>query len=99
MQSFAQLFSKVSAIRRMGWAALDMAYLACGRFDGFWEIGLSPWDIAAGSLVINEAVGIITDFGGSDNHIWTGNVIASNCALHPSILATIKNVFSGVIDA
>ena len=63
-------------MRRAGSAALDLAYLACGRCEGFFEIGLSPWDIAAGSILIKEAGGVITDFSGGDEYLATGNVVA-----------------------
>ncbi|MDZ7332819.1 MAG: inositol monophosphatase [candidate division KSB1 bacterium] len=87
------IFMAVSGIRRTGSAALDLAYVACGRFDGFWELRLSPWDIAAGSLLIEEAGGKISDFEGEDNHIWVGDVVASNGMIHDFILSEVKKVF------
>lgn len=65
-------------VRRAGAATLDLAYVACGRLDGFWEIGLKPWDIAAGSLLIKEAGGIVTDFNGGEDFLKSGNIIAGN---------------------
>ncbi len=97
-ESFRQLFHKVSGIRRMGSVALDFSYLACGRCEGFWEIGLSPWDIAAGYLIVKEAGGLMTDFAGDDCPVWTGNVIASNGQLHETILRVVKDVFAGTIE-
>lgn len=98
LRLFRNLFLKVSDLRRAGSAALDLAYLACGRCDGFFEIGLSPWDVASGSLLIKEAGGVITDFGGGDGHIWTGNVVAGTPAVHREILKEVKKVFEGIID-
>jgi myo-inositol-1(or 4)-monophosphatase len=95
LTAFASIFRQVSGIRRAGSAALDFAHLACGRCDGFWEIGLSPWDIAAGSLLIEEAGGFITDFNGGPKHIWTGNVLAGNQFVHGEVLKVIKEVFRG----
>ncbi len=89
----SEVFMSVSGIRRTGSAALDLAYVACGRFDGFWELKLSPWDIAAGTILIEEAGGKITDFEGNDNHIWTGNVIATNGIIHEFILSSVQKVF------
>jgi len=66
LRLFKNIFNKVSDMRRAGSAALDLAYLACGRCEGFFEIGLSPWDIAAGALMITEAGGIISDFSGGN---------------------------------
>lgn len=97
-QSFKDLFSKMSGIRRCGSVALDFCYLAAGRCDGFWEIGLSPWDVAAGYLIIKEAGGMITDFNGGDNAVWSGNVVASNGKLHDEILTTVQNAFAGQIE-
>ncbi len=98
LRSFKKLFVTFSGIRRAGAVAIDLAYLACGRCEGFWEIGLAPWDIAAGSLLIEEAGGRITDFSGGADHIWTGNVVASNGLVHDVILDVVREVFGGVID-
>jgi myo-inositol-1(or 4)-monophosphatase len=98
LKLFKNVFFKVSDLRRAGSAALDLAYLACGRCDGFFEIGLSPWDIAAGSLFIKEAGGIVTDFGGGTKYLLTGNIVAGNPAVHKDILNEVKNIFKGVVD-
>ena len=71
-----------TGIRRGGAAALDMAWVACGRIDGFWEIGLKPWDIAAGVVLIEEAGGVVTDFAGGHSYLKTGDVVAACPALH-----------------
>ncbi len=98
LESFKRLFLRFSGIRRLGAVALDFAYLAAGRCEGFWEIGLAPWDIAAGSLLIEEAGGRITDFADEGSPIWTGNVIASNGLVHGEIVRVVRDVFGGVID-
>jgi len=98
LRLFKNLFHKVSDLRRTGSAALDLAHLASGRCDGFFEIGLSAWDIAAGSLLIKEAGGIVTDFGGGTDYLSTGNIIAASPAIHKGILKEVTNVFKGVID-
>jgi len=82
---FADFFGQATDIRRAGSAALDLAYVAAGRLDAFWEIGLKPWDMAAGALIIREAGGLVGDFGGQDNYLETGNVIAGN----PKIFADL----------
>jgi myo-inositol-1(or 4)-monophosphatase len=97
LESFRRLFLTMSGIRRVGSAALDFAYLACGRCDGFWELDLSPWDVAAGSLLIQEARGMITDFSGGNEYIWIGNVIASNGKIHNHILEIVSDVFNGTV--
>ena len=74
----SEYFLKVSDLRRAGSAALDLAYLACGRCEGFFEIGLSPWDIAAGALLVEEAAGVVTDFNGGNDYLTTGNIVAGN---------------------
>jgi myo-inositol-1(or 4)-monophosphatase len=91
--ALSEIFLKISGIRRTGSAALDLAYVACGRFDGFWELRLSPWDIAAGSIIILEAGGKITDFEEKSNHIWNGNVIATNAMIHDFILRIVQKTF------
>ena len=95
---FKKVFHRVSDIRRAGSAALDLANLACGRCDGFFEIGLSPWDIAAGSLLITEAGGIVTDFGGGTDYLSTGNVIAGVPAIHRELLKDVQSVFGQTIS-
>ena len=65
-------------MRRPGSAALDLAYVACGRFDGFWEFGLNEWDMAAGALLIQEAGGLVGDLNGGNTHMGSGNVLAGN---------------------
>jgi myo-inositol-1(or 4)-monophosphatase len=90
---FKNIFVKVSDIRRAGSAALDLAYVACGRCEAFFEIGLSLWDIAAGSLIVQEAGGVITDFGGKDKYLTSGNIVAGNPNIHPHILTEVQNVF------
>jgi len=87
------IFMEVSGIRRTGSAALDLAYVASGRFDGFWELKLSPWDIAAGAVIIEEAGGKITDFEGKKNHIGSGDVIASNSIIHDFMMSKVQSVF------
>ena len=84
---FRALFKDTAGIRRPGSAALDLAYVAAGRLDGFWEIGLNIWDMAAGALLIQEAGGIVGDFSGGHEFLQTGNVVAGN----PKIFAAIVN--------
>jgi len=98
LKLFKNVFNKVSDLRRAGSAALDLAYLACGRCEGFFEIGLSPWDITAGAILIKEAGGVITDFGGGPDYLLAGNIVAGTPAIHKEILAEVKSVFKGVID-
>ncbi len=90
LASFEELFLQVSGIRRMGSAALDLCHVACGRYEGFWELGLAPWDVAAASLIVTEAGGRISDFRGGDKAIWSGNVVASNGHLHELLLAAAR---------
>jgi myo-inositol-1(or 4)-monophosphatase len=80
-----------SGIRRPGSAALDLAYVACGRYEGFWEIGLSPWDMAAGALLVQEAGGMVTDFSGDQAYLESGNVIAGNPKIHAEMLRRIQS--------
>jgi len=90
-REFAKFTMAAQAVRRDGSAAIDLAYVACGRFDGFWEDGLNPWDVAAGVLLINEAGGLVTDFRGGTLNIYTPKVLASNGLIHESmrrVLAT-----------
>lgn len=97
LSSFEEIFNNASGIRRMGAACIDLAYLATGRFDGFWEIGLNPWDIAAGSLIIQEAGGRISDFWGSNNYLFSGYFIASNGLIHDQMLKLIQKQFPSYV--
>ena len=72
-------------LRRCGSAALDMAYVACGRYEGFWELFLSPWDVAAGAVLVSEAGGVVTDFGGGNGWRDGSQIIATNRLLHDEI--------------
>ena len=84
------MIKDTAGIRRPGSAALDFAYLAAGRTDGFWELGLSQWDFAAGALLVKEAGGTVTDLSGGEKYLETGNVVAANVTLHKEMLALIK---------
>jgi len=90
LASFKAVHPKVAGIRRAGSAALDLAYVAAGRLDGFWEIGLNSWDMAAGVLLIREAGGIVTDFSGEGNYLETGNIVAASSKVYPALYETIK---------
>jgi myo-inositol-1(or 4)-monophosphatase len=81
---------RARGVRRLGSAALDLAYTAMGRFDGFFEINLSPWDVAAGTLIIQEAGGTVTDFFGEDNHLFGKMIVATNGRIHAEMLSVIQ---------
>jgi len=83
------VMAEVSGIRRMGSAALDLAYVAAGRMDGFWEDGLSPWDIAAGILLVREAGGFVSDRKGGQAMFEGRTVVAGNEAIHRQMLKTL----------
>ncbi|ORU90633.1 MAG: inositol monophosphatase [Cycloclasticus sp. symbiont of Poecilosclerida sp. M] len=87
---FRDIFSITAGVRRAGAASLDLAYVAAGKLDGFFEIGLKPWDIAAGVLLIQEAGGVITDFGDDHDYFKTGNVVCGNPKMHRLLLDKIK---------
>jgi myo-inositol-1(or 4)-monophosphatase len=87
---FEDLVRKTSGVRRPGAAALDLAYVAAGWFDGFWEIGLKPWDVAAGGLLIKEAGGIVSDFSRKDDWIKSGNIVACNPKIYQSFIEIIE---------
>lgn len=86
------LIGQCRGVRHTGSAALDMAYTACGRVDGFWQLGLKPWDIAAASLIIKEAGGLIGDIQGGENYLKEGNVIAGSPKIFKALLQTIKPI-------
>jgi len=90
LDMFRALFPNTAGIRRPGSAALDLAYVASGRLDGFWEIGLNIWDMAAGVLLIQEAGGLSSDFLGGHSHLESGNLVAGNPKVFTDILKTIR---------
>ncbi len=99
LRAFKSIFLRVSGIRRAGAAALDLAYVAAGRVDGFWEAGLKAWDIAAGALLIREAGGIISDFWGEDNFLVNGNVVGGAPAIHPFLLEQVQKWLVPALEA
>lgn len=88
------LFTQCADFRRTGSAALDLAYVAAGRVDGFFEIGLKPWDFVAGELLVRESGGLVTDFIGGHNHFSSGNVVAGNPRVVKAILSTLREELS-----
>lgn len=84
------LIRDTAGIRRPGSAALDFAYVAAGRIDGFWELGLSVWDFAAGSLLVREAGGMVSDIRGGDRHLESGNVVAGGIRVHRDMIKAIR---------
>lgn len=88
---FAAIAPEVAGIRRLGSAALDLAWVAAGRFDGFWESGLQPWDVAAGMLLVREAGGFVTDYRGGDRPIERKQVLAANDGLHSKLHRLLGN--------
>ena len=90
LATFKAVFPEVSDLRRGGSAALDLAYVAAGRVDAYWELGLQKWDLAAGILLIEEAGGVVSDFIGGENYMEHGNVVAGNFNIHQQLLNQIK---------
>ena len=89
LSMFKSMLQKTTGIRRPGSAALDLAYVANGSLDGFWEIGLSPWDIAAGGLLVREAGGIISNLNGKDGWLQSGNVLAASPKIYDAMVETL----------
>jgi myo-inositol-1(or 4)-monophosphatase len=90
LKGMRKLMQTCSGIRRPGAAALDLAWVAAGRTDGFWEIGLSPWDMCAGALLVREAGGLVGDFDGEDRFMESGRIVATNARLFSAMLKAIK---------
>jgi len=91
-RDFANFTMEAQAVRRDGSAAIDLAYVACGRFDGFWEDGLNAWDVAAGVLLIEEAGGMVTNFEGGKLDIYTPKVMASNGLVHDAMRRVLGTI-------
>jgi myo-inositol-1(or 4)-monophosphatase len=90
LRELHQISQRVAGVRRFGAASLDLAWVAAGRFDGFWERDLGTWDLAAGLLLVSEAGGMVTDADGSDAMLTGGTICAANSTLHPLILERLK---------
>jgi myo-inositol-1(or 4)-monophosphatase len=90
LREMAALQNKIAGFRRFGAAALDMAFVAAGRLDGFWERNLSPWDIAAGQIVVREAGGIVSGIEGHDDALRSGNVVCGNEYVHAELVKILK---------
>ena len=88
-ESLATLAGECMGIRRAGAAALDLAYVAAGRYDGFWEIGLQPWDIAAGVLLIREAGGLVSDLAGGERYLDNGQIVCGNPKVFKQVLSVV----------
>ncbi len=93
LAAFEAFIRTTAGLRRAGSAAIDLAYTACGRYDGFWEIGLSRWDIAAGLLLVLEAGGVITDVHGGRRYLQTGDIVAAPPRLHETMLGVLREAF------
>ena len=86
------MLMKAQAVRRAGSAALDLAYLAAGRFEAFWELDLHPWDTAAGLVLVKEAGGLVTDFSGGEYSIYNNEIAATNGIIHDQLLNELNAV-------
>ena len=92
---FRDLTQKTSGLRRAGSATLDLAYVAAGRLDGFWEFGLSAWDMAAGSLLITEAGGLVGDLEGNSGYLESGNIVAGNPKIFAQLIQALAPHLAG----
>ncbi|HKK38922.1 MAG TPA: inositol monophosphatase family protein [Cryomorphaceae bacterium] len=90
LKILAEVNSKSRGIRRLGAAAVDMAYVACGRFEGFYEYGLNAWDVAAGAIIIEEAGGKVSDFYGKDNYLFGSTLVCDNGLMHDELVELVK---------
>lgn len=90
MTRVADVLEQAADLRRTGAAALDLAFVAAGRFDGFWETGLAPWDMAAGALLVREAGGFVGDLNGDDTYLQSGKIVAATPKVYPALLDLLK---------
>lgn len=90
VKHFTDFLMESRGVRRDGSAAIDLAYVACGRFDGFWEEGLNPWDVAAGKLLVEEAGGVVSYYDGSPFSIYTPPILASNGTIHNAMISVLS---------
>ncbi|MCF8259130.1 MAG: inositol monophosphatase, partial [Flavobacteriales bacterium] len=92
LELFRHLMQFSHGIRRPGSAATDLAYVACGRFDAFYEYGLSPWDVAAGILLVTEAGGMVTDFSGGGDAVFGKEIVSGNPRVQTELLSLVKRL-------
>jgi myo-inositol-1(or 4)-monophosphatase len=90
MRQLHKMMQTCSGVRRAGAAALDLAYVACGRLDAFWELGLAPWDMAAGALLIQEAGGLVGDLKGDQTYMESGDIVAATPKVFPTLLEALR---------
>lgn len=95
---FKGFIRRTQDLRRLGSASADLAYVAAGRFEGFYEYGLSPWDVAAGAFLVRQAGGKVTTFGGGDDFIFGGSLVSSNGKIHEEMLEVIRHHFLSKFD-
>jgi myo-inositol-1(or 4)-monophosphatase len=95
LDELAPIMAATAGVRRLGSAALDLAWVAAGRFDGFWERGLAPWDLAAGILLVREAGGMVSDLSGREGALGTGDILVANDKLHPQLLKLLRTSHRG----
>ena len=95
MAILRDVITRTAGVRRPGSAALDLAYTAAGRFDGFWEFNLQAWDIAAGSLIVQEAGGMVSDFEAGQNYLQSGNIVCGSPRVHQELTEIIQNHLHG----
>lgn len=99
LDHFANFILTSQAVRRDGAAAIDLAYVACGRYDAFWELSLWPWDVAAGSLLVEEAGGQMSLFDGSELDIYAKQIVASNGIIHSEMINVLQNGREGIAQS
>ncbi len=92
-EHFVNFLMEAQGIRRLGSAAMDLSYVAAGRFDGFWEVNLNPWDMAAGVLLIHEAGGRFSDFFGKPSNVYNKQVLASNGVIHDAMVSVLAKAY------
>ncbi len=93
LEVFERYVRSTAGLRRAGAASIDLAYTACGRYDGFFEVGLARWDVAAGTLLVQEAGGVVTDLVGGATHLDTGDIVAASPGMHAWLLEHTRDVF------
>ena len=98
MQMLRRFMRTSHGIRRMGSAAIDLVYVACGRFEGFFEIGLNPWDVAAGALIVQEAGGQVTAFDGGEDYLFGKQIVATNRLIHDEVIIVTTDCNSGSLS-